>query len=141
MDISWTFWSNFARPLEDKQIPTPVEFYEWLVTDQTNEIKYRKPDFDCRDFAHQLVIHAREQKYQVGLVYMLSHFIDTKKEFNHAFNVIYLTDGLYYVEPQKDWIWSYPDHVEIEEGKDYVFGLCDPPLRIHVDRIYTIIPP
>jgi hypothetical protein len=140
MDISYTFWSNFARPLEDKQVPTPSELSNWLTTDQTNAIKYRL-DFDCGDFAHQLVIHAREQKYQMGLVYLHGHHTDTNKEFNHAFNVIYTTEGLCYVEPQKDWIWSYPNNAEIEVGKDYEFGLCDPPLRIHVDRIDTIVSP
>jgi hypothetical protein len=77
----------------------------------------------------------------MGMVYLHGHFTDTKKEFNHAFNVIYTSEGLTYVEPQTDEIWWYANHSEIPAGNEIEFGKHDPPLRIHVDRIDTIVSP
>lgn len=128
----------FAAPLENKQVPTLSQFQNWLASDQTNTIQYNPPDFVCKDFAATLVVHARAQELQMGLVFVRGYDVNSHQDWNHAFNAIVTTEGLVYVEPQDDGVWWYADHAAIQSGKDYMIGQYNP-AAIHVNDIKTVV--
>lgn len=67
----------FARTLEKKQVPTLSELQNWLTLDQADTMDYNDPDFVCTDFAAMLVVHARTQEWQMGLVFVYGNDTST----------------------------------------------------------------
>ena len=85
------------------------QLQSWLAVDGTNEFQYIFPDFICQDYAATLMLHARTQEWQMGLVNVYGYDTNTRVEWNHALNAIITTEGLVYVEPQNDRVWCIPD--------------------------------
>lgn len=105
----------FYKPLpsNDKVAPTVDELRQWLAEDKTNEINYTYPDFVCGDYAVMLHLHAKLNRWDVGVVGVLGNLSDG--EFNHAFNAIICQEGLRYIEPQNDEIFE----ATIDNGLQY----------------------
>ena len=112
----------FNEPLSYEEIPTASELRDWLAADKTNEIPYGSPDFICGDFAVMLSQHAKMKHWDMGVVAVFGYFRDTREPYGHAFNIIFCVEGLYYVEPQTDDMWSYEGYGEIEEGDYWEIG-------------------
>lgn len=93
--------------LKDKVVPTVEELKQWLAEDKTNELSYKLPDFVCGDYAVMLHMHAKLKRWDMGVVAVIGKLSDGK-EFNHAFNAIICKEGLRYVEPQNDQVFSAP---------------------------------
>ena len=105
----------FNSPLSYETVPTLDELTQWLTTDKTDEINYSEPDFICGDFATMLSQHAKMNNWDMGVVAVFGRTSD-HEDFAHAINAIICNEGLVYVEPQTDEIWSLRNYREIPEG-------------------------
>ncbi len=105
----------FNKPLSYEETPSTEELKQWLATDETDEIRYAKPNFVCGDFAVMLSLHAKLEHWDMGVVAVFGH-TKSHESFAHAFNAIICGEGLVYVEPQSDEVWWYLNHKEITEG-------------------------
>jgi len=110
----------FDNPLSYEEIPSTDELEQWLATDETDEIQYSKPNFVCGDFAVMLSLHAKTEQWDIGVVAVFGH-TESDESFAHAFNAMICEEGLVYVEPQTDEVWSYENHEEITEGNWWEF--------------------
>ncbi|MEM3618252.1 MAG: hypothetical protein QXK47_04160 [Candidatus Bathyarchaeia archaeon] len=122
------------KPLYSNETATPTlsELKQWLAEDKTNEIPYTYPDFICGDFAVMLSIHAKMERWDMGIVAVIGRDA-SGNEFDHAFNTIRTVEGLVYVEPQNDQVFYGP----ISEGAWYShpgFG------KIYVETFIIVVP-
>ncbi|UCE44200.1 MAG: hypothetical protein JSV57_01560, partial [Candidatus Bathyarchaeota archaeon] len=110
----------FNEPLSTpyEEVPSIYELEQWLVIDETDEIRYNEPDFLCGDFAVMLSLHAKLERWDVGVVGVIG-YTESLESFAHAFNAIICDEGLVYIEPQSDEVWSYGDYEEITDGDSY----------------------
>lgn len=113
-----TFEMFFDRPLDSKDVPSPLELQSWLILDQTDKLGYH-PEFDCKDFSTVLSVKARTRYWDMGIIVVRGYNRDTKDSYAHAFNFIRTTQGIVYVEPQTDEYWWYSDHKEIKAGSTW----------------------
>lgn len=97
------------RPLLSSETVTPTinELNDWLRQDATDLIPYSKWDFICGDYAIMLSMHAKLNRWDMGIVLVIGR--DSQgNAFNHVFNAIKCREGLVYVEPQNDQIFFGP---------------------------------
>jgi len=108
----------FEDPLDTVVVPTINEFRDWLYDDDTDECQYVTDQWMCGDFAAMLMTRAKTMNYRVRIVTIFYSFegetgygstTDIYGSGGHAFNVIYCSDGIYYIEPQTDAVWSFGD--------------------------------
>ncbi|UCC33569.1 MAG: hypothetical protein JSW53_00750 [Candidatus Bathyarchaeota archaeon] len=109
---------NEPLPTTYEEVPSIHELEQWLAIDETDEIRYDEPDFLCGDFAVMLSLHAKLERWDIGVVGVVG-YTESLESFAHAFNAIICDEGLIYIEPQSDEIWSYGDHEEIGDGDSY----------------------
>lgn len=121
-------------PLKNETVPSTSELEHWLQTDGTNEYEYDDPDFMCIHFSVILMLHARAQHFNMGVILVYGHRNETGEPFSHSINAIITTEGLVYVEPQLDKVWWLEDHSEITNGTAYRFPMSLEP--IYVDGIF-----
>ena len=105
----------FNEPLTYEAVPSVDELEAWLVADKTDEITYSEPNFICGDFATMLSQHAKMNNWDMGVVAVYGRTND-HEDFAHAINAIMCKEGLVYIEPQTDEVWSLRNHKEIPEG-------------------------
>jgi hypothetical protein len=82
----------FSSPIK------PVEAF--LARDTTNLNQYNKYNYDCTDFAADLVRNAESHGFRAeSIVILFTH------ELGHVIVAFYTDDGTIYVEPQTDTIY------------------------------------
>ncbi|NVM26909.1 MAG: hypothetical protein HWN70_13465 [Desulfobacterales bacterium] len=111
----------FDRPLDSKDVPSHLELRSWLLLDQTDRLGGHA-EFDCKDFSTVLSVKARTRYWDMGIIAVAGYDEETEERYGHAFNFIVTTEGLVYVEPQRDEYWWYSDHKEIEAGSTWQLG-------------------
>ncbi|MEM4576272.1 MAG: hypothetical protein QW701_02275 [Candidatus Nezhaarchaeales archaeon] len=122
------------RPLLSSDIITPTisELDDWLRQDTTDLIPYSKWDFICGDYAVMLSMHAKLNRWDMGIVLVIGR--DSQgNTFNHVFNAIKCREGLVYIEPQNDQIFYGPITVS---GWYYHPGFG----MIHVENFIIVVP-
>lgn len=123
------FYFALYEPLlsSDKVTPSISELEQWLAEDKTDDLNYTLPDFVCGDYAVMLHMHAKMKHWDMGVVAVLGSF--NGSEFNHAFNAINCQEGLVYVEPQNDQVFSIEGNPYNHPG----FG------QVYVDEFIVVI--
>jgi hypothetical protein len=134
MEISKVSFDSTSANLQYWTVPTPSQLDVFLVKDQTNTIQYNEEKFVCKDFAEKLALNAREEKYQMNVLWLFGHVTETHEQWSHALNQMVTTQGLVTIEPQND-MWWYANQREIRVGDDFLFWYFDPPINVHIDRI------
>lgn len=101
-------YAAFYKPLpsEEKVVPKVDELRQWLKEDKTDGTAYNEPDFVCGDYAVMLHLHAKVNRWDIGIVAVLGKL--DGKNFNHVFNAMICQEGLVYVEPQNDEVFYGP---------------------------------
>ena len=110
----------FEEPLTNPEIPTYIELYYWLSTDDTDSFEYTE-NWMCGDFAAMLMTRAKTMNWRMRISCMSYSFageIGWQNIFSHygshghAFNVIQVQDrdgdgnnDWIYIEPQTDARW------------------------------------
>lgn len=79
-------------PMEVKPFKTLFELYVWLERNKINENVYIIDDYDCDDYAIDLVRAARKDGYEI--------FICATDL--HMFNMVFINEAWYFIEPQTD---------------------------------------
>jgi len=133
MEISKVSLDSISANLQNGVVLTSSELNDFLVKDLTNTIQYQDK-FVCADYAERLASNAREQKYQMGVLYLWGFYTETHKPWSHALNQIVTTEGLVVIEPQND-MWWYANQHEIRVGEDFLFWYFDPPCNVRIERI------
>ena len=108
--------SALFSPLRSDEILTPTvnELKQWLAEDETDSIAYSEWDFVCGDYAAILSMRAKLKRWDMGIVAVIGRGANGEV-FGHVFNAIRCAEGLFYVEPQNDGVFSGP----IAEGGWY----------------------
>jgi len=122
--------------LENRSVPSTSELEQWLEIDKTDEYEYDDPDFTCLHFSVLLMLHARGHSYDVGVVLIQGYGNETGDPFSHSLNAIITAEGLVYIEPQTDEIWSFEDHSEITKGTVLKFPMFED--AIYVAQIVVL---
>ncbi|MHA1866638.1 MAG: FtsB family cell division protein [Candidatus Heimdallarchaeaceae archaeon] len=111
------YWETYVDgPVDPIQIPDTDLVEGWLVRNEIDDFSYHD-NFKCADFAILLSYYGRKSFWNMGVIGIHGHDVDTSKEYHHAINVLNTTEGIVYIEPQLDDLWWYPDHMELSPGK------------------------
>ena len=111
-----------------------TELEQWLVQDDTDEHEYILDDYDCDDFAYDLMVSAFKSGYKMGTVAVyygddLDYVVIDNYTYynvtlayapagsdyylfgNHMVNIAYVGDtGWVLIDPQTDWYVSLGTH-------------------------------
>jgi hypothetical protein len=124
--------SGSYTPVRPQFTPTPAYMaitwsglVDFLVADHTNWNAYHEVNYNCLDFAVDVVANARSQNINAWIVGV--NFVG--EEIGHAFVAFETSDrGTIYVEPQRDYTYS---HLSIgnrlcdDWGKDECWGVVE----------------
>ncbi len=126
----------FEEPLTNPDIPTYIEFQNWLDSDDTDSFTYINETWMCGDFSAMLMTRAKAMNWRVRIAVM-EYSLITDPNYNvntyegaygHAFCFIVCSDSyLYYIEPQTDsvWYWTSAEY-HFEMWVEYNFtGISD----------------
>jgi hypothetical protein len=79
--------------------PTPNEVYQFVAQDQTNMKPYIYDSYVCKDYSNDVINHAKKLHWRAGFVTLSSGYAD------HAIVAFDTTTGVYFLEPQLDYIF------------------------------------
>jgi len=129
---------NIGTPLAKQwQTPSTQELKTWLEQDNTNSLTPN--DISNRTFfADTLASRARVKNWKMGTVYVRGYEVNFNVAFDHVFNAIITKEGLVYVTPEFDTIWSNINHEKIEVGGTYSFGMGGF-FYGHVEEVRTLL--
>lgn len=87
------------------------EIKRFLAWDTANERTYRVNEYDCDDYALQLMAHFRSvDGHKLGNSAFGIAWGNTASLGYHAFNITYDGSRIVFIEPQTDELWSYKDN-------------------------------
>jgi len=113
---------NIGNPLRQWDTLSTQELETWLEQDNTNSLTPN--DISNRTFfAEILASRSRAKDWKMGIVYVRGYEVNFAVAFDHVFNAIITEEGLVYVTPDFDSIWSNIGHEAIEVGGTYSFGM------------------
>lgn len=78
--------------------PTYDEMIQFINEDKTNFNEYITNSYVCDNFAKDLINNAKSKGYRAGFV--------TEFTYSHAVVCFDTEQGLYFVEPQTDEVWT-----------------------------------
>lgn len=114
---------NVGTPfVKQWQTPSTQELKTWLGQDDTNALTPN--DISNRTFfAETLANRARAKDWKMGIVYIRGYEVNFNVAFDHVFNAIVTKEGLVYITPDFDTVWSNINHEQIAIGGTYSFGM------------------
>jgi hypothetical protein len=127
---------SFEEPLTNPDIPSYIEFKNWLDIDDTDSFDYINEVWVCGDYSAMLMTRAKTMNWRIRIAIM-EYSLSTDPNYNvntyegayaHAFCYIVCSDSyIYYIEPQTDsvWYWTTIEY-HFEMWKEYDFtGISD----------------
>ena len=96
--------------------PTLGELKTFIREDQTDKNVYDFNNYVCEDFAEDVIENAKKRNFRVGDV-----TLKCEGYYDHAIVAFDTTEGIYFLEPQLDYLFSEANMKQmIEDGEYYI---------------------